>query len=187
MELITCARPYAKAAFRFAVEESVIEKNTTEKGALERWAEMLKTSAAVVQIETVSVLLGNPSLTATQKADALIGVCGDSLDEQNQNFIHALAENRRLMLLPVISQLFEELKAEQERRIGAEVISAFPLSGPQLTVLTEKLKNRLKIEITISNTIDESLIGGVIIRAGDLVIDSSIKTRLAKLADAMLS
>ncbi|CAM3495476.1 F0F1 ATP synthase subunit delta [Parendozoicomonas haliclonae] len=175
MELTTCARPYARAAFQFAAEQN----------ALENWAGMLKTGAAVVQNDTVNVLLGNPSLTAAQKADALIDVCGDSLDDSGRNFFHVLADNKRITLLPQISELFEELKAKQEQSVEAEVISAFPLSEPQLATLTEKLKNRLKTEIRISNTIDESLLGGVIIRAGDLVIDSSVKARLAKLADAM--
>ena len=177
MELTTCARPYAKAAFQYALNQS----------ALEAWSGMLKNGAAVVQNDKISALLGLPSLTTRQKADAFIKVCGDSLDNGGQNFVRVLAENQRITLLPQIAELFEAFKAEQEHSIDAQVASAFPLSEAQLNTLTEKLKNKLSSEVRLSSTVDPELIGGVVIRAGDLVIDSSVKTRLAKLAHAMLS
>ena len=177
MELTTCARPYAKAAFQYAVDQN----------ALESWSGMLKSGAAVVQNEAISALLGLPSLTAQQKADTLIDVCGDILNTGGQNFVRVLAENSRITLLPQIADLYEAFKAEQEHSIDAEVISAFALSDDQLNKLAEKLKNKLSSEVRLSNTVDPELIGGAVIRAGDLVIDSSVKTRLAKLAHAMNS
>ena len=177
MELTTCARPYAKAAFQYALDQN----------ALENWSQMLKNGAAVVQNEKVNVLLGMPSLTTDQKAEAFIGVCGESLSDEGRNFVRALAENKRITLLPEIAELFEALKTEQERSVDVEVLSAFPLSDGQLEKLAEKLRGRLGSEVRMNNTIDSELIGGVVIRAGDLVIDSSVKARLEKLAHAMLS
>ncbi|MCL6268574.1 F0F1 ATP synthase subunit delta [Sansalvadorimonas sp. 2012CJ34-2] len=177
MELTTCARPYAKAAFQHALGQN----------ALDSWLEMLKSGAAVVRNDKVNVLLGMPSLTAEQKANAFIDVCGDSLSDSGRNFVRTLADNKRLTLLPQIAELFEALKAEQEQSVDVEVLSAFPLSSEQLEKLGGKLRSRLSSEVRLVNTLDPELIGGVVIRAGDLVIDSSIKTRLEKLADAMLS
>ena len=148
---------------------------------------MLKSGAVVVRSERVNVLLGMPSFTAEQKADAFINVCGESLDDSGRNFVRTLADNKRLTLLPQIAELFEAFKAAQEQSVDVEVLSAFPLSDEQIDKLSEKLRNKLSSEIRLANTVDSELIGGVVIRAGDLVIDSSIKTRLAKLADAMLS
>ncbi len=177
MELTTCARPYAKAAFQYALDQN----------ALEHWSQMLKSGAAVVRSERVNVLLGMPSFTAEQKADAFINICGDSLDDSGRNFVRTLADNKRLTLLPQVAELFEAFKAAQEQSVDVEVLSAFPLSGEQIDKLSGKLRNKLSSEVRLVNTVDSELIGGVVIRAGDLVIDSSIKTRLAKLADAMLS
>ncbi|WP_155160879.1 F0F1 ATP synthase subunit delta [Sansalvadorimonas verongulae] len=177
MELTTCARPYAKAAFQYALAQK----------SLDNWSSMLKNGAAVVQNKKVSALLGTPSLTAQQKADAFIDVCGDTLDNNGQNFVRTLADNKRITLLPQIAELFEAFKAEQEQSVDAEVLSAFPLDHEQLNKLADKLRTRLGSEVRLSNTVDPELIGGVVIRAGDLVIDSSVKTRLAKLANAMLS
>ncbi len=177
MELTTCARPYAKAAFQYALDQH----------AIDGWSNMLKNSAAVAQNDKINVLLRMPSLTTREKADAFIGVCGDSLDSSGQNFVRKLADNKRITLLPQIAELFEAFKAEQEHSVDTEVLSAFPLSGEQLEKLAVKLRKRLGSEVRMSNTIDPELIGGVVIRAGDMVIDGSVKTRLAKLAHAMLS
>ncbi|MCG8533266.1 MAG: F0F1 ATP synthase subunit delta [Desulfovibrionales bacterium] len=177
MELTTCARPYAKAAFQYALDQN----------ALEHWSQMLNSGAAVVLNSKVNMLLGMPSLTARQKADAFIEVCADSLNDDGQNFVRTLADNKRLTLLPQIAELFEVFKAEQQQSIDVDVASAFPLTHEQLEKLAGKLRGRLSSEVRLANRVDSELIGGVVIRAGDLVIDSSVRTRLDKLADAMLS
>ena len=132
MELTTCARPYAKAAFQYALDQN----------ALDNWSQMLKNGAAVVQNEKVNVLLGMPSLTGEQKASAFIEVCGDSLNDTGRNFVRTLAENKRITLLPEIAELFEALKAEQEKSVDVEVLSAFTLSDEQLEKLAEKLRGQ---------------------------------------------
>ncbi|GAA4650379.1 F0F1 ATP synthase subunit delta [Kistimonas scapharcae] len=177
MELTTCARPYAKAAYEVASENS----------ALQSWSDMLRTSAAVSENDKIRRVLSSPVLTSREQADEFIRVCGDSLDEKGQNFIRTLADNKRITLLPQIADLFDRFKAEQERTADVEVISAFALSQEQLDRLAEKLHNRLGREVKLRVLVDKSLIGGVVIRADDMVIDGSVRARLAKLADAMNS
>ncbi|WP_155158773.1 F0F1 ATP synthase subunit delta [Sansalvadorimonas verongulae] len=182
MDLITCARPYATAAFRFALEQQ----------ALESWSHSLNNCAVLVLDESVSQLLDQPSLTPQQKADAFLSLYDSCLEnsplEQGmQNFLRTLCENCKAVLLPQIAALFDTLKAEQEHSIEAEVASPFPLSREQQQILAEKLSKRLGAQVTLKNCIDRDMIGGLIIRAGDLVIDNCIRTRLAKLAHAMSS
>jgi F-type H+-transporting ATPase subunit delta len=176
-ELSTLARPYARAAFEYA----------RDKSALSDWSTELQTAAAVVQNEVVASVLGNPSYTAEQLAATLVELCGDSLQEDARNFIKVLASNKRLPLLPEISGLFDEYKATQEKRIDVNVVSAYELSGEIEQTLAEVLSKKLEREVKVDTSVDQNLIGGVLIRAGDLVIDGSVRGQLSKLADAMNS
>lgn len=176
-ELITLARPYAKAAFETALKD----------GALDKWSSMIALSAAVSAEKGVSAILSSPSLSSEQIAAAFIGVCGDELDEKGKNFIGLLAENKRLILLPEISSLFEVLKANQEMSVDVEITTAFEISSDVSNKLAQALKDRLKREIILATNVDQSLIGGAIIRAGDNVIDSSVRGKLSKLAESMNS
>ncbi len=176
-ELITLARPYAKAAFETALQA----------GALDKWSSMIALSAAVSGEKGVSTVLSSPSLSSHQIAEAFIGVCGDELDEKGKNFISLLAENKRLVLLPEISSLFETLKANQEMSVDVEITTAFEISSDVSNKLAKALKERLKREIILATKVDQSLIGGAIIRAGDNVIDSSVRGKLSKLAESMNS
>jgi F-type H+-transporting ATPase subunit delta len=115
----------------------------------------------------------------------LIDLCGESLDKSGQNFVRVLANNKRLSLLPEVFKLFEELKAEREKTIEVEVISAFSMDAQAQQKLSVALKNRLKREIKLNTRVDKFLIGGIVVRAGDLVIDGSIRGKLNKLAETM--
>ena len=176
-ELITLARPYAKAAFETALADS----------ALDKWSSMIALSAAVADQSEVSSILSSPSLSSDQIADAFIGVCGDELDKKGKNFVGLLAENKRLVLLPEISSLFEALKAQQEMSVDVEITTAFEISSDVSNKLAQALKDRLKREILLTTNVDQSLIGGAVIRAGDNVIDSSVRGKLSKLAESMNS
>lgn len=176
-ELSTLARPYAKAAFQAAVEA----------GALEQWSEMLTFSSAVAQNEDVVSVLSNPGLTGQQQAQTVIEVCGDKLNEAGKNLISVLAENKRISLLPQILEQFETLKAEQEKSVDVEIISAFEVAENTKQKLTQALKAKLDKDVRVTTSVDESLVGGAIIRAGDLVVDGSVRGKLAKLAEAMNS
>ena len=177
MELTTCARPYAKAAFEYACKAS----------ALSEWAQMLLLCSSVTQTDKVQEMLANPGLSGAQQADLFLGLCEGPLDRHVENFIRVLSDNRRITLLPEIERLFVKLKAEEERVQEVEVTSAFPLSDEQQGKLAEKMKARLGCSVRLNTGVDSDLIGGVIVKAGDLVIDGSLKARLTKLADTMMS
>lgn len=174
-ELVTVARPYAKAAFKFADES---------KTAAE-WSAMLGFSAAVMSDKTMAAALDNPQLTADKKAELFISVCGDKLNAAGKQFIHQLAQNKRLKALPQVSILFEKLLAEQQRKQEVSVTSAYELSAAEKETLKKALANKLGKEVSLQSDIDKTLIGGVVIRAGDLVIDSSVRGKLQQLSHAL--
>lgn len=176
-ELNTVARPYTKAAFEHALE----------KGNLDQWSEMLATAGAVAQHETMQLVLGNPAMTSEQKAKAMISVCEEQMDDSSKNFVSLLAENQRLALLPEIATQFEQLKASQQKSVDVNVTTAFDLGEQQQQKLTQALSSKLGREVSLTAEVDKSIIGGVIVRTEDLVIDGSIRARLAKLAEAMNS
>ncbi len=176
-ELSTLARPYAKAAFEYA----------RDKDALAQWSEQLATAAAVASAEGMDAVLDNPSLTDEQQADTLNEVCGDATGPGVKNFVTILSTNKRLSLLPEISAQFELLKANLEKSVDVEVVSAFDLDDATASRLAEVLGRKLEREVKVSTSTDAGLLGGVLIRAGDLVIDGSVRGRLNKLAEAMNS
>lgn len=176
-ELTTLARPYAKAVFAQA----------SEKGALDSWSADLALLAACTSEPAVVEFLKHPSFTAQQQAQTVIDVCGDKLTEAAKNLVVVLAENKRLELLPEVTELYEELKAQLQNTVDVVVTSAYPLSDAQSQQLEKALKAKLNRDIRMSSEVDESIIGGAIIRAGDLVIDGSLTGKLSKLAEAMKS
>jgi len=177
-ELTTVARPYAKAAFEFA----------REKGALAVWSDALALVAALISNDDFAGYLARPELTAAEQADAVLKAAGDKLNADVSNFIITVADNKRLDALPAISALFDAFKAEQEQSAEVVVTSAYALDAAQkqslATTLTEKLGRKVAIEAV---NVDKSLIGGVVIRSGDLVIDASVRGKLDKLAAALNS
>ncbi|MEP5765860.1 MAG: F0F1 ATP synthase subunit delta [Halieaceae bacterium] len=176
-ELSTLARPYAKAAFEYALA----------KGALPGWSEALATVAQVSQDATMASILGSPAYTAAQMADTVIDVCGDTLDADLQNYVRVLASNKRLLLLPEICSLFDQYKANQEKSVDVTVSTAYALEESTEQTLAQVLSKKLEREVRVESLVDQSLLGGVLIRAGDLVIDGSVRGRLNKLAEAMNS
>jgi F-type H+-transporting ATPase subunit delta len=174
-ELSTLARPYAKAAFEFAVTAN----------DLAGWSTQLSIAAVVAQAEKVEMVLSSPSLTSEQQAEQFIAVCGEELSANTQNFIKVLAENKRLPLLPEIATLFEVFKSNREKSVDVEVATVFDLDEALQQKLATTLSGKLEREVNLRTVIDKELIGGVVIRAADIVIDGSISGRLAKLSEAM--
>jgi F-type H+-transporting ATPase subunit delta len=168
----TIARPYARAAFA----EAQGHKH------LGPWSESLQRAAAVVQDPRVQNLLGNPAVTNAQLASFIIELAGPQLDEQGRNFVQTLAENRRLAYLPEISTLFDELKDEAEGVIDVTVTSAAPLQDGEREALSSALQRRLKRQVRLQCQTDPALLGGAVLRAGDLVIDGSVRARLNRIA-----
>ena len=174
-ERITIARPYARAAFETA----------RARRQLAEWSRALTAAAAGVADPAVQGLLGSPKLPKSQLAQIFIELVGQELGEHGANFIRLLAENRRLGLLPEIAQGFEALRADAERTIEATVISASPLGDEERAALARALKKRLNREVTLQCETDSRLIGGAVIRAGDLVIDGSVRGKLERLGLAL--
>ena len=137
--------------------------------------------------DAVAAVLDNPSLTSEQQAATLNDVCGDSTGGEVKNFVSILSTNKRLALLPEIYRQFELFKANLEKSVDVEVISAFDLSGDMTAKLADVLGRKLEREVKVSTSTDSDLLGGVLIRAGDMVIDGSVRGRLNKLAEAMNS
>jgi len=168
----TIARPYARAAFAEAQSHKVLGP----------WSDSLQRAAAVVKDARVQNLLGNPAVTNSELAQFVIDLAGPQLDEQGRNFVQTLAENRRLAYLPEISTLFDELKDEAEGVVDVTVTSAAPLDNGQRDALSAALQRRLKRQVRLHCETDPSLLGGAVLRAGDLVIDGSVRSRLDRIA-----
>ena len=176
-ELSTMARPYARAAFEYARDHK----------SLSEWSEQLATAAAVSTDDAMDAVLSSPSLTTEQQAEAFCDVCGDALGEGMKNFVTILASNKRLALLPEISSLFGQYKANLEKSVDVEVVSAFDMADETRDKLADVLGKKLERDVKVRTSTDSDLLGGVLIRAGDLVIDGSVRGRLNKLAEAMNS
>lgn len=172
-ELTTLARPYARAAFEYAREDRTLDE----------WSSSLVMLSAVVQNSKVSTLLDSPKLTDDQKTSILADLCGDELSKKVQSFVSILSDNKRLSLMKYISEHFENLKAQQEKLSDVQVISAFEIDSDIQAALIKKLKVLLMADVELKTEIDKSLIGGIVVRSGDTIIDGSVKGRLNKLAD----
>ncbi len=175
-EITTIARPYAKAAFDFAIE----------KDAVDSWAEMLNFAAMVSENETIKPLLSG-ALASNQLAKLFIEVCGEQVNEQGQNLLKVMAENGRLEVLPAVSQQFVELRNVWAKEIEANVVSATELTAEQQQDISVSLEKRLTRKIKLNCSIDASLIAGLIITAGDLVIDGSVRGKISRLSDTLQS
>jgi len=124
---------------------------------------------------------------AAQQAHKLSQVCGEVLSVQVRNFIAILASNKRLALLPPVYELFAQYKANREKTIDVEVVSAFDLADGVRDRLALALGRKLERQVNVQTSTDSNLLGGVVIKAGDLVIDGSVRGKLDKLAEAMNS
>jgi len=169
---ITIARPYARAAF----EEARAERR------LAPWAESLGVAAEVVKDPRVVSLLGNPRVTPEELAQLVSGIAGPRLGTEGANFVRTLADNRRLGYLPEIAALFNSLKDEAEGVADVSVTSAAALDASQRKKITAALEGRLKRKVRLHCGVDPNLIGGAVLRAGDLVIDGSLRSRLDRIA-----
>jgi F-type H+-transporting ATPase subunit delta len=146
---------------------------------------MLQLAADVARDPAARTLLGNPEISDDDKVGLIVDIGGDKFDKAGCNFVKLLADNDRLAVLPEIAAIFETLRAEAEKTIHAELTAAFAVSEEQREKIAAALKGRLKRDVVLECKVDESLIGGAIIRAGDLIIDGSAKGQLAKLSVAL--
>ena len=174
-ELATIARPYARAAFETA----------QAAGTLAAWSVLLKRAAVAAAQPDFAVLIGNPQVGADALADLLGEIAGGDAGGPGAAFLTLLARRNRLVALPAIASQFDAMHAAAENRADVEVISAVALSDAQQRAFAQAMQRRLGREVVIHPRVDASLLGGAVIRAGDLVIDGSVKGRLAKLAASL--
>ncbi|RHW75891.1 F0F1 ATP synthase subunit delta [Colwellia sp. RSH04] len=175
-ELTTVARPYAKAAFDFAVEANAIDS----------WLSQLTFAAEVAKDKTIIGYLSG-GVSVEQAQSLFINVCGEQVDSQGQNFLKVMAENERLLVLPQVLEQFSQLKAEYEQEITVDVTSAVEVTAEQKTTLSAALEKRLARKVKLNCIIDESIVSGLVIQAGDMVIDGSVKGKLSRLASTLQS
>ena len=172
-ELSTLARPYAEAVFKRALGNKSISE----------WSETLAFLATVIDDKEMIGIIANPKVSQDRLTTLLLAICQDQLNTESTNFLKLLIQNNRLVLASQISILYEIFKAEHEGYVDVEITSAYALSKSEQTKLATTLGKTLdkKVQITTS-VVDKSLIGGFLARAGDKVIDSSIKGQLQQLA-----
>ncbi len=174
-EAITIARPYAQAAFEEA------QKLSDLKG----WAEALRSLAEAVCHPEVRAVVTSPRVVKQQLESLMEDLLGDKANAQQRNFVRVLADNQRLLMLPEIAAIFETLRAEAEKTVNVVVDSAFELSAAQQEKIIGSLKARMGREIKLVCKVNKELLGGIVIRAGDKVIDGSARTRLGEMANAL--
>lgn len=172
-QALTLARPYARAAYAIARQE----------GNATRWSEALAFAARVAADPQARALLGHPQLG---RSDAVALLSPDDAADTFRDFLRLLADNRRLPLLAEIAGLYEELRAEDERVVRAKVTSATALPAAELDTIRAALKRRFGREVELETAVDEALIGGAVIDAGDVVIDGSLRGKLSRLQSALV-
>ena len=170
-KMTTLARPYVAAAFEYALA----------KKDLPAWEAMLDAAASVTRDEQVQTLLETPGLSSNALADFYFDLLKSNLDAEKTNFLRLLADNNRLAVLPDIALLFKEARAAQEKTLTVEVVSAAPLDDDYKQKLIAALTERFQRQVELQCEVDKNLLGGVLVRAGDTVIDGSIRGKLNRL------
>lgn len=170
-EKATVARPYAKAAFAFAQEQ----------GRLAEWSGWLARARDVVLSDEFRALGRSPGVQGDQLLELVAGICGPALDAHGRAFLDLLAANGRVDYLPEITARFAELEAEAQNVAEVEVVSATVLDDRQRERLAVALRNRLARDVRLHCSVDPGLIGGAVVRSGDLLIDGSLRGKLERL------
>lgn len=174
-EIQTLARPYAEAVFELA----------QANGELDAWSQALGALAAIVANDDVARLEENPEVARSTLAEAVIAIGGSDFNKGCEHLVHLLLENGRLAVAPAIAALYEALKSDAEKRVDVTVTSAAEFSDDQRSALAESLKKRFDREVKLTFEQDDSLIGGAVIRAGDLVIDGSLRAQLERMRQSL--
>lgn len=176
LEKTTIARPYAQAAFEFA----------SEAGELDQWSGMFKLLADIVSDPKMQQLLHDPKVSDEQLEDIIISIGGDRFSDSVRNFIRILVQSERLQYAANMARLFEDMVAEAKGRLDVEVVSAYELEDGQQEKISSAMAKHYGKKIGISSRVDDTLIGGAVIRAGDSVINASIRGRLNELRNKLM-
>lgn len=176
-ELITVARPYAEAVFRLSAEE----------GACQEWSDALAVLAYVAQDARVSEAVSNPKFTQQAVQQLLVDILGARTTDKVKNFITLILDNRRFVLLPLIAELFEAMRAKREGVAKAQIETAFAMDNSEVAELTTQLEKHFKQTVEAKVEVNPELIGGIRVTVGDEVIDASIRGKLSSLAASLKS
>lgn len=176
-EAITVARPYADAVYKIALADD----------NLSGWSEILRLAAAITEDEHVKSLIDNPVVSAKQLAGIFLDIGQDKFNAEATNLVMLLIENKRTFVLPQISQLFEQLKAQHEGVLEAKIISAFAMESKQIKKLIDNLEQKFKHKIEAQISVDPELIGGIKVEIGDEILDASVRGKLEAMAVALKS
>ena len=171
-ELATLARPYATAAF----------KRAKQTNSTQQWSETLAFLTAVIQDPRISSAANNPNANKESFTQALLDLCRGILDREGENFVRLLVANRRLQLIGIVSEQYEQFRADDEGYIVADVYSAYPLDDAEKEQINTVLQQTLRKQPRLNVHVDDTLIGGVLIKAGDRVIDASVRGQIQRLA-----
>lgn len=174
-EAITTARPYAQAAFDVAMSAK----------DLKGWSDVISSLAGSVNHPDVQAIISSPKVPKAKIEGLMLGLLGNKANAQQINFARVLVEKRRLRELPEISEIFEALRAEAEKTAHVVVESAFELTAKQQDTISVSMKKRLGRDIKLVCSINKDLLGGVVIRTGDSVIDGSVRARLGEMSTAL--
>ena len=170
-ELLTSARPYAKALF----------KSAKDKNMLEKYFDMLQNLSLAVSEKNIKQILTNDSFDNKYKSNLLSEILKDSIDENFSRFIILLAENNRLLVISEITGLFNSYLQEEKSLKKAIIDTAFELSNNQIEEIRTSLENRFNKKIEVEQNINTELLAGAVVRVDDLVIDGSLREQLRKL------
>lgn len=176
-EAITVARPYAEAVYKLSLKS----KN------LSQWSKVLKLAAGIAEEKQIKMLIGNPKVSAEQISQLFFDIGKSNFDNEARNFLTLLAENKRIMILPQISQLYEQLKAQYEGVLEAKIASAFEIDTKQLKKLIDDLEQKFNCKIEPKVSIDPELIGGIKVEIGDEIFDASVRGKLEAMTVALKS
>lgn len=171
LEKATIARPYANAAFDQAIEE----------GKLSEWSAMLNLLSMIISDGSMNAVINNPKLGSEQLYQFIADIGGDKFNQTCKNFIRILVDAERIDLSTQVFELFEQKRAAAEGISDVDVVSAYPLDDAQVNDISESISKRLGKKVDVNTEEDKDLIGGIIIRAGDSVIDASLRGRLKEL------
>ncbi len=176
-EVATLARPYARAAFEAALAEG--------EEALPRFSHELALLTGCMEVPELRAELLSPRRVAAEKAAMIQTLLGEELSQAGRNFVSLLTEQGRLVLLPEIQRQYEQLRARHEKVLKVEVVCAREIGTSEMEKLTERLTRRFDSRVELTTRIDPDLIGGAVIRAGDTVIDGSVRGRLIRLSESL--
>ncbi len=171
-ELSTLARPYAEAAY----------KRAKQTNSVNDWSDVLRFLSTVAQDRELLAIVGNPRVSKEKVTQLLLDICQDHIIDEGKNLLKLLIENGKLILLPIISKLYEQLKAEDEGYVNVDLYSAYSLSKAEQSKYTAMLEKQLNKKVNAVVSVDKSLIGGILAKAGDKVIDGSIRGQIHQLA-----